>query len=63
VRSFDQQACACAEYLHKCSKVGVQRRLAYDEWRNAEGQKRYGYSVIGQLEFLDPPPLSDGASP
>jgi single stranded DNA-binding protein len=60
VRTFDEQAYTCAEYLGKGSKVGVQGRLVYDEWRNAEGQKRSSYSVIGRVEFLDPPPVSDG---
>ena len=63
VRAFDEQAYACAEHLHKGSKIGVQGRLIYDEWRNAEGKKRSAYSVIGRVEFLDPPPLSDGGEP
>ncbi len=63
VRAFDEQAYVCAEYLHKGSKVGVQGRLVYDEWRNSEGQKRSAYSVIGRVEFLDPAPLSDGSEP
>lgn len=60
VRAFEEQAYVCAEFLHKGSKVGVQGRLVYDEWRNAEGQKRSSYSVIGRVEFLDPPPVGDG---
>jgi single-strand DNA-binding protein len=60
VRAFDEQAYVCAEYLRKGSKVGVQGRLLYDEWRNAEGQKRCNYSVIGRVEFLDPAPVGDG---
>ena len=60
VRAFDEQAYVCAEFLHKGSQVGVQGRLLYDEWRNAEGQRRSNYSVIGRVEFLDPAPVGDG---
>lgn len=63
VRAFDEQAYACAEFLRKGSKVGVQGRLAYDEWRNAENKKRSSYSVIGSVEFLDPAPVRDGRQP
>jgi single-strand DNA-binding protein len=61
VRAFDEQAYVCAEFLHKGSKIGVQGRLIYDEWRNADGQKRSSYSVIGHVEFLDPAPIGDGS--
>jgi single-strand DNA-binding protein len=60
VRAFDEQAYVCAEYLHKGSKVSVRGRLAYKEWRNAAGERRNSYSVIGRVEFLDPTPLGDG---
>jgi single-strand DNA-binding protein len=63
VRAFDEQAYPCAEFMRKGSKIGVQGRLAYDEWRNAEGKKRSSYSVIGRVEFLDPAPVSDGGQP
>jgi single-strand DNA-binding protein len=63
VRAFDEQAYACAEFLRKGSKVGVQGRLAYGEWRNAENKKRSSYSVIGRVEFLDPAPVTDGGQP
>lgn len=61
VRTFDEQAYVCAEYLQKGSRAGVQGRLIYDEWRTAEGQRRSKHSVIGSVEFLDPPPISDGS--
>lgn len=51
--TFDGQAYACAEYLRKGSRVAVSGKLVYDEWHNAEGAKRYRYSVIGWVEFLD----------
>lgn len=54
--AFDAQAYACAEYLGKGRKVGVEGRLALREWRDSEGRARWRYSVIGRVEFLDPPP-------
>ena len=56
VRAFDDQAYACAEFMHKGSKIAVTGRLAYDEWRGADDSKRCRYSVIGWVEFLDRPP-------
>jgi single-stranded DNA-binding protein len=56
--SFDAQAYACAEYLSKGRKVGVEGRLALREWRDAGGRPRRRYSVIGRVEFLDSPPRS-----
>ncbi len=56
VRTFDEQAYVCAEYMHKGSKIAVNGRLIYDEWRSADDSKRYRYSVIGWVEFLDRPP-------
>jgi single-strand DNA-binding protein len=54
--AFDAQAYACAEYLAKGRKIGVEGRLALREWREAGGPTRRRYSVIGRVEFLDPPP-------
>ncbi len=53
VRSFDEQAYICAEYVRKGSKVAVSGRLAYEEWRAADDSKRFRYSVVGWVEFLD----------
>ena len=61
VRTFDEEAYVCAEFLRKASKIGVVGKLVYDEWRSADGKRRSAYSVIGRVEFLDPPPLSDGS--
>jgi single-strand DNA-binding protein len=55
VTAFDGQAYICAEYLTKGRKVGVDGRLTLSEWRDAGGQKRQRYSVIGGVEFLDRP--------
>jgi single-strand DNA-binding protein len=60
VRTFDEHAYACAEYLYKGRKVGVSGRLALDEWRNAEDERRHRYSVIGRVEFLDRPKAEGG---
>jgi single-strand DNA-binding protein len=54
--AFDGQAYACAEFLHKGRRVGIEGKLAYSEWRDAEGKKRERYRVIGRVEFLDAPP-------
>jgi single-strand DNA-binding protein len=59
VRTFDGQAYVCAEYMRKGSKVAVSGTLAYSEWRGAEDKKRERYSVIGRVEFLDPPPAEE----
>ena len=55
VRTFDDQAYACAEYMRKGRKIAVTGRLVYEEWRDAEEKRRERYSVIGWVEFLDPP--------
>lgn len=56
VRTFDDQAYACAEYMRKGRKIAVTGRLVYDEWRDADDKKRERYSVVGWVEFLDRPP-------
>jgi single-strand DNA-binding protein len=56
VRTFDDQAYACAEYMQKGRKIGVNGRLVQEEWRGADEKRRERYSVIGWVEFLDPPP-------
>ena len=56
VAAFDGQAYACAEYLAKGRKVGVEGRLALREWRDAQGRLHQRYSVIGRVEFLERPP-------
>jgi single-strand DNA-binding protein len=53
VRTFDEQAYVCAEYVRKGSKVAVSGRLVYDEWRAPDGARRSRYSVVGWVEFLD----------
>jgi single-strand DNA-binding protein len=55
--AFDGQAHACAEFLVKGRLVGVEGRLALDEWRGEDGRRRQRYVVIGRVEFLDRPPV------
>jgi len=46
---------ACAEYLSKGSKVGVDGRIEYGEWETDDGSKRHSYSVVANtVEFLTP---------
>lgn len=52
---FDGQAYACAEYLEKGRRVGVEGRLALDEWRDGDKKLHHRYTVIGRVEFLDRP--------
>jgi single-strand DNA-binding protein len=54
VRTFDGRAYACAEFLGKGRRVGVNGRLIYNEWRDGEDKKHERYSVIGHVEFLEP---------
>lgn len=56
VATFDGHAYACAEFLHKGRKVGVDGKLTYSEWRDKDGRKHDHYRVIGRVEFLDAPP-------
>jgi single-strand DNA-binding protein len=55
VRTFDDQAYVCAEYMRKGRKIAVTGRLIHEEWRGADEKKRERYSVIGWVEFLDRP--------
>jgi single-strand DNA-binding protein len=59
VATFDGQAYACAEYMEKGRRVGVEGKLALDEWRDAGGKFHQRYSVIGRVEFLDRPPRAE----
>lgn len=53
VKTFGKQAVACDEYLAKGSRVGVNGRLAFDEWETGDGDKRSRLYVIGHVDFLD----------
>jgi single-strand DNA-binding protein len=62
VRTFDEQAYICAEFMHRGSRIAIEGRLAYDEWRGPGDEKRCRYSAIGRVEFLDPPPRKEERS-
>src|SRR6476659_531527 len=47
VRSFDEQAYACAEYLVKGQRVAVSGPLVYSYWKTSEGEFCEDYAVIG----------------
>ncbi len=56
VAAFDGQAYACAEFLRKGRRIGVEGKLAYSEWRGEDGKRRERYRIIGRVDFLDAPP-------
>jgi single-stranded DNA-binding protein len=53
VRSFDEPAYACAEFLVKGQRVGVSGSLVYDYWKTAAGDFCERYLVVGHVDFLD----------
>lgn len=55
VRSFDEEAYACAEYLVKGQRVAVSGRLLYEQWNSPAGELCEQYKVIGRVDFLDLP--------
>ena len=59
VATFDKQAEACARYLAKGRKIGVDGRLVYREWESDNGSKRSKHAVIGRVEFLGAKPHDD----
>ena len=53
VATFDGSAEACAKYLKKGRRIGIDGRLVYREWKAEDGSPRSRHSVIGRVEFLD----------
>jgi single-strand DNA-binding protein len=53
VDTFDGSAYACAEYLAKGRRVGVEGSLRLDEWRGGDQKVHRRYVVIGRVEFLE----------
>lgn len=53
VKVIGKAAVACDTYLVEGSKVGVSGRLAFDEWKTDEGQKRSRLYILGHVDFLD----------
>lgn len=59
---FARQAETASEYLSKGRPVFIEGRLKFDQWTNAEGQKRSKLSVVAdRVQFLGGRP--GGAAP
>ena len=50
---------ACAEHLRQGWLVGVSGRLEYREWQTEDGSKRSAHSIVGAVDFLAAPKVSD----
>lgn len=55
VTSFGASGEAAARVLSKGWLVAVDGRLQYHDWETQEGDKRRGWEVIGNVEFLAAP--------
>lgn len=53
VRTYDDHAYACAEYLHKADRVAVHGPLVYEHWRGPADEFCERYWVLGSVDFLD----------
>jgi single stranded DNA-binding protein len=53
IRTYDDHAYACAEYLHKGHRVAVHGPLVYEHWRGAADEFHERYWVLGSVDFLD----------
>jgi single-strand DNA-binding protein len=64
VTVWGNQAEACAQYLSKGSKVGVDGKLRYEEWEDRDsGAKRSRVKVVaGNVQFLSGAGSGDGQS-
>lgn len=62
VAVFGKPGEAAARVLAKGWLVAVYGRLVYREWNAADGAKRSGHSVVGNVEFLAAP-RSNGTAP
>ena len=61
VSAWNKQAGACANYLAKGRKVGVDGRLRSSSWEDTDGNKRNAIEVVAnRVEFLSPPPGKGG---
>ncbi|MDD5708531.1 MAG: single-stranded DNA-binding protein [Kiritimatiellae bacterium] len=57
VIAWDRQAETCSRYLTKGSKMLVEGRLVYDEWKNKQGESRNRLRVrADRVQFLGSPP-------
>jgi single-strand DNA-binding protein len=55
VTSFGASGEAAARVLSKGWLVAVDGRLEYHDWETQEGEKRRGWELIGNVEFLAAP--------
>ena len=62
VTSFGPGADAAARVISEGWLVGIDGRLEWHEWTDAEDKKRQGYQVISQIEFLAAPKGADAAA-
>lgn len=57
VNVWDRQAESCGKYLQRGSQVLVEGRLAYEEWKNQQGEMRSRVSVrADRVQFLNTNP-------
>jgi len=54
---------SCRQFLQKGKQVLIEGRLKYDQWEDAQGQKKNKHSVIAEsVKFLGLPPRTDESS-
>jgi single-strand DNA-binding protein len=64
VSAWNKQAELCGRYLTKGRRVGVDGRLRSSSWEDGDGNKRSAVEVVAHhVEFLSPPPGSEGSKP
>jgi len=62
VSAWNKQAELCGRYLAKGRRIGVDGRLRSSSWEDGDGNKRSAVEVVAHhVEFLSPPPGSDGS--
>lgn len=56
VEVWDKAAENVANHLSKGRLIGVQGRIAFQEWENEEGWSSKYFIKAGRIEYLDRPP-------
>ena len=63
VAAWNKQAELCGRYLAKGRRIGVDGRLRSSSWEDGDGTKRSAVEVVAHhVEFLSPPPGSEGSA-